>query len=91
VFDELETLANNTDVYAVNFEAPYYYGDKLGNLFKGYFVAPKTTNYRFRMACDNNCKLHMGLNTSDPTTMTELLVISSATHNRKYYSNYDGT
>jgi hypothetical protein len=75
----------------VNFEAPYYQDNKIGNLMKGYFVAPKTTRYRFRMACDDQCWLHMGLNTSDPTTMTQLLEITTATSHRKYYSSYDGT
>lgn len=52
-FDEYET----TDSLALSLESPYQVGDKLGNMFKGWFVAPATTNYRFYVACDDYCNI----------------------------------
>jgi hypothetical protein len=34
-------------------EIPYNEGSRRGNKLKGYFVAPKTTRYRFMVACDD--------------------------------------
>jgi len=35
-------------------------GNYHGNILKGWFVAPETTEYRFFMACDDNCRLFLG-------------------------------
>lgn len=38
----------------------------------GWFAAPATAQYRFRITCDDYCEFHMGLNTSDPLQTTAL-------------------
>jgi hypothetical protein len=38
---------------ALQLEAPSGVGDRLAHEFKGWFVAPLTTNYKFYMACDD--------------------------------------
>jgi hypothetical protein len=30
------------------------------NKYRGWFIAPATTNYRFYMACDDRCTLYLG-------------------------------
>jgi len=40
----------------------------------GYFVAPATAAYRFRMACDDYCEFRMGLNTSQPFETTQIMI-----------------
>lgn len=35
-----------------------------------WFIAPETTSYRFRMACNLYCDLKIGLNASDPLNTT---------------------
>jgi len=54
---------NYTESLSMNFETPYYVGDRIGNVMKGWFVAPATTNYRFYIACDDYCSFSIG-NTS---------------------------
>jgi len=41
-------------------ESPYRQADKIVNKFKGWFIPPKTTNYRFYQACDDWCRLYLG-------------------------------
>ena len=52
------------------FEIPTNEGDKIGNKLYTWFIAPETTSYRFRMACDDYCDLRIGLDTSDPLNTT---------------------
>ena len=42
---------------ALSLEGPVKLGDYYGQLFRGWFVPPATTRYRFYMACDDFCKL----------------------------------
>jgi len=44
-----------------------------GNLFRGWFVPPKTTKYRFYQACDDNCKLKIGKTPGSTEDLEELL------------------
>jgi hypothetical protein len=41
-------------------ENPYKEGDKMTSLFKGWFIPPKTTAYRFYQACDDYCSFNLG-------------------------------
>jgi hypothetical protein len=41
-------------------ENPVNEGNLLGNIYKGWFIAPATTNYKFYMACDDYCKVNLG-------------------------------
>jgi len=56
-------LLSSYDYYAelaLAVESPYYHADKIANKFKGWFIPPKTTNYRFYQACDDYCRLYLG-------------------------------
>jgi len=45
----------------------------MGYKMFGYFAAPATAQYRFRISCDDYCEFYMGLNTSDPLDTTMLI------------------
>jgi len=51
---------------AMHFEAPKDDGDNIGNLYRGWFIAPATTNYRFYTVCDDHCAMRMAI-TPDQT------------------------
>ena len=74
----------------MNFEAPYYSGDKQANTMKGFFVAPKTTRYRFYQSCDDKCIVNFALNSSQPDNMTEIMSNHGATGHRAYFRDYEG-
>jgi hypothetical protein len=41
-------------------ETQQWYGDYYGQVFKGWFIPPETTEYRFYMSCDDDCRLKLG-------------------------------
>jgi len=45
----------------MHFESPINEADFLANLYKGWFVPPATTKYRFYTVCDDYCSLKLGL------------------------------
>jgi hypothetical protein len=51
----------------------------------GYFAAPATAQYRFRMTCDDYCEFHMGLNASDPLDTTMLVSRYGWTSHRYHF------
>jgi hypothetical protein len=65
--------------------APYAEGDMLGNIFKGWFVAPATTNYRFYIACDDYCDLSLGNTTMVSEEPTKLVSTTSQTDYRDWW------
>jgi hypothetical protein len=56
------------------FETPVNYrgndaeSDRMENVFKGWFIPPATTKYRFYMSCDDHCNLKLG---SEPNKIEE--------------------
>ena len=48
----------------------------------GYFVAPATAQYKFRISCDDYCEFYMGLNASDPLNTTLLVSRYGYTYSR---------
>jgi hypothetical protein len=61
--------------------SPYNEGDMIGNIFKGWFVAPASTNYRFYIACDDYCDLSLGTTSMEAKSPTKLV---SSTYNTDY-------
>jgi hypothetical protein len=55
-------------------ENPYLLGDKFGNIYKGWFVAPATTNYKFYIACDDYCKINLGNTSGVVENPTEIVL-----------------
>jgi hypothetical protein len=58
----------HTDMLAMSFESPMNVDDHLVNLYKGWFIPPATTKYRFYMSCDDLCNLKLG---SEPNKIEE--------------------
>ena len=72
--------------YQIDFEKPYGETSNMGSRYRGWFIAPATTNYRFYMSCDDRCTLKFN-NVSDtsenPATIIEDL--SAAWTPRRHY------
>jgi hypothetical protein len=64
-------------------EAPFGEADQFGSVYKGWFVAPATTKYRFYISCDDICKLSLG---STPGVAEDPTVIA---HTREYTDRRD--
>jgi hypothetical protein len=54
-WNSLETYNISEETLALSMENPYTEGDQLGNIYKGWFVAPATTNYKFYITCNDYC------------------------------------
>ena len=76
---------NTTDSLALSLESEYYIGDRLGSWFKGWFVAPATTNYRFYVACDDYCNIVLGDTPNQIENVTEHAVNMGATDYRDWW------
>jgi hypothetical protein len=61
---------------ALTMESSPNMGDRFGHEFKGWFVAPATTNYRFYLACNDHCELSLD-STAGSTTNAEKIVYSN--------------
>ena len=66
-------MYDHTKMLSTQFEVFTNIGDKLGYEMEGWFIAPATAEYRFHMTCDDNCKVEMGLNTSDSLVTTKIM------------------
>lgn len=66
----MDYYAVSKELLATQFEVPTNEWYRIGNKMYTWFIAPETTSYRFRMACDNYCDFKIGLNTSDPLNTT---------------------
>jgi len=78
---------------ATTFAAPYYEGDYLGNIFKGWFVAPASTRYRFSMSCDDDCLLIMGKTPDvgpEVFNNTEEIISVKTSSSYRQYKKVDG-
>lgn len=92
VWDETQNF-NKTESIATTFTAPYAEGDHLGNVFKGWFLAPATTNYRFYMACDDLCLLRLGKTPGlgpEGYNNTEDIISTSSWADKRQYHKEDG-
>lgn len=72
---------NFTEHLALTLGARRNEGDKIGNIFKGWFIAPATTRYRFYIACNDYCNINLG-NTSGVVEEPIKLVET------RYYTDY---
>lgn len=67
------------------------HGTFIGNYLKGWFIPPATTRYRFYASCDTACKFYMGLNTSTPTTVTQIVDAWHWSYPRDYFNTNPDT
>ena len=54
-------------------QSPQNEADQSGSIYKGWFVAPATTNYRFYMTCDDYCSVSIGNSSMVSSEPTEIL------------------
>lgn len=68
-------------------EKPYNEDTNIGSIYKGWFVAPATTNFRFKIACDDRCSLSLGTTPETDTDPTLIIDdVSMAWNGRRYYN-----
>jgi hypothetical protein len=67
-------------------ETPYAEADYIINRFKGWFIPPVTTRYRFAQACDDHCRIYLSNVPGDTTdNVTKLIEMKSHTNYRNFY------
>jgi len=83
---------NNLDQYesteslSLAMEVPVNEGNNHINQFKGWFIPPATTRYRFYQVCDDTCRIKMALDNSDPTNITTVIETTNWADYRNYYT-----
>ena len=53
----MSSNTNGVNKLALEFESDWNLGDDIGSIYKGWFVPPADTRYRFYQSCDNKCRL----------------------------------
>jgi hypothetical protein len=84
---------NRTEMIATTFATPYNEGNYIGNVFKGWFIPPVSTEYRFYMACDDYCLLRMGKTADlgpEGFNATEDIITTWRSADRRLYNKVDG-
>jgi len=76
-----------TEVLALAMEVPINEADWTMNIFKGWFIPPATTRYRFYQTCDDHCSIELSNVTEDSTqNVTEILYTNTWVEYRDWYS-----
>jgi len=70
---------------SLTMQSPQNEADMSGNIYKGWFVAPATTNYRFYMTCDDYCSLSIGSTSMDSAEPTEILRNIGSVNHRDWW------
>jgi hypothetical protein len=47
------------DDLAIHFESPRNLYSNIATVYRGWFIAPATTRYRFYTVCDDHCAMRM--------------------------------
>jgi hypothetical protein len=84
---------NRSELIATTFATPYNEGTHIGNVFKGWFIPPVSTEYRFYMACDDHCLLRIGKTAGlgpEGFNATEDIITTYGATSRRLYHYVDG-
>jgi len=87
-YDRWEKLEPKYESLNTNLESHRNVGDWLTHQFKGWFIPPATTRYRFYQSCDDNCRLIMADKPGTTDNHVKKLAPSMIAAN-KYCLNYD--
>jgi len=68
-------------------EVPSNHHDYTLSIFKGWFIPPKTTNYRFYQVCDDYCRIKLGNISGQVEDPVELMSTTSYSDYRDWYEN----
>ena len=76
-----------TEELALAMEVPINEADYHVNRFKGWFIPPATTRYRFYQTCDDNCRIFMSNVSGDATqNVTEIMETTTYVDYRDWHS-----
>lgn len=78
------------DYLITHFESPQGDGNYNVNLYRGWFLPPATTKYRFYTVCDDDCSLKLATAPNTSLEPVELLSVTKHTEARRYYRAEDG-
>jgi hypothetical protein len=66
------------------------HGDYFVNQYKGWFIAPETTKYRFWMSCERNCEFKLGKTPGENAKDVEkLLYTDSPSARSRFYWDHN--
>jgi hypothetical protein len=82
---KLSTYAGKETTYTT-LERHQNIGDYTGDLYRGWFVAPETANYKFYMSCDDQCIMKFNKNPMSTLDLTTLLTVTKASAYRDYWT-----
>lgn len=68
------------------FESPFSFSDNYKQQFKGWFIPPASTRYRFYQSCDDACDFKMSQTNMDIANVADVLNSDGSTGYRKYFS-----
>lgn len=71
---------------AIDLAAERNLGDRIGSLYKTWFIPPETGRYRFYMACDQQCRMSIAECPNTTTPLTMLLKLNSWTQTNAFFS-----
>jgi hypothetical protein len=71
----LTTFGYN-EVLAMHLESAWNNATYYGNVYSGWFKAPATSNYKFYMACDDQCELR--LSNANLSSQGKALILSNS-------------
>jgi len=75
---------------ALTMESPENRGDHIGYNFKGWFIAPETTRYRFYLSCNDACMLEIDLTSGSNSDLTKILELTGYSNFREFWRVNDG-
>lgn len=88
--DELRPDWTREESLALTLEAPIDIAERIVHNYKGWFVAPATTRYRFYLACDDHCFVDLDLTPGSSSNLTSILSVDNWTNFRFFWDTRDG-
>lgn len=74
---------------AMNLESSQNLGDRFAHEYKGWFIAPASTRYRFYMSCDAQCNVKLDTTPNSNSSATALTYTNRASYFREFYKDVD--
>ena len=81
---------SSTPLLAMHFGSPVNRGDHDASLYKGWFIPPTTSRYRFYQTCDDHCSLKLGVTEPGSTSNLSTLLDVTAASGHRFYRGPDG-
>ena len=65
-------------------ETPYSLDNRMEQIFKGWFIPPATTRYKFYQTCDNYCRIYLSNATNTLENQTRITYSTSDSNYRDW-------